>query len=353
MCFLRVENVSKSYGAIRVLAKIDLAVQKGEFVALVGPSGCGKSTLLRVLAGLEQLSSGDIFIDGQNVNNTAPRDRDIAMVFQNYALYPHLSVRENLGFAMKMRSMDTAEITKRGEEVAKMLGLESLLDRLPKQLSGGQRQRVAMGRAIMRKPKLFLFDEPLSNLDAKLRVQMRLEISTLHRRLGATSIFVTHDQVEAMTMADRIVLLNDGVIQQIGTPQELYHQPANQFVATFIGAPTMNIIQLERCSDGSVHAKGFMLPTELGANHDHSMTFGLRPEAISIGNAVGSPWPAKVVAIENLGFQSFVFCAVADGTILCALTNEDSTFATGQQVGLYPNVNKAHYFNRLGKRITE
>ena len=349
MSYLKIERVIKSFGTVDVLKDVNLDIQDGEFIVLVGPSGCGKSTLLRVIAGLEQASSGSITIDGQVVDNIAPRDRNVAMVFQNYALYPHLSVRDNLAFAMKMRSLPPAEIASRTTEVARMLGLEAQLERLPKQLSGGQRQRVAMGRAIMRKPRLFLFDEPLSNLDAKLRVQMRLEIAQLHKRLAATSVFVTHDQVEAMTMADRIVLLNDGVVQQVGTPKEVYDKPANLFVANFIGSPSMTMIQLEKPEPNKPRlAFGVELPHGLA---DRATSMGLRPEAIRIAQGNDGLWPATVIGIEDLGYQSFVFCEMASGATLCTLMHGSGHVAVGEAVHLNADFSQAHFFDADGMRM--
>ncbi len=240
MAALSLHQIVKHYGSTPVIHGVDIAIQDGEFVALVGPSGCGKSTLLRAIAGLEAISSGEIRLGGRVINDVAPKDRNIAMVFQNYALYPHMTVAQNLGFSLKLQGENKAEIERRVQEVAAILGLESLLGRTPRQLSGGQRQRVAMGRAIVRQPDAFLFDEPLSNLDAQLRVQVRTEIKALHQRLATTTVYVTHDQVEAMTLADRVVVMNGGIIEQVGPPQELYHNPKTRFVAGFIGSPAMN-----------------------------------------------------------------------------------------------------------------
>jgi multiple sugar transport system ATP-binding protein len=350
MSYLRIDHISKSFGPVNVLKDVNLDIQDGEFIALVGPSGCGKSTLLRIVAGLETASSGSIRMGDRIVDEVAPRDRDVAMVFQNYALYPHLSVRDNLAFAMTMRGLPAQEIAERTVEVARMLGLEDLLARLPKQLSGGQRQRVAMGRAIMRKPRLFLFDEPLSNLDAKLRVQMRLEIAQLHKRLKATSIFVTHDQVEAMTMADRIVLLNDGVVQQVGTPKDLYDRPANLFVASFIGSPAMTLIEL----DGAIgsqdrRARGVAVP---GAVDARAATLGLRPEAVQVVAPGDGLWRGHVAGIEDLGFQSFVFCALDDGSLICALMQGAGAVSRGDAVGLAADLSRAHAFDAAGSLVS-
>ena len=350
MSYLRIDHISKSFDTVSVLKDVNLDIRDGEFIALVGPSGCGKSTLMRIVAGLETASSGSIHLDGRVVDDVAPRDRDVAMVFQNYALYPHLSVRDNLAFAMKMRGRPAKEIAERAVEVARMLGLEDLLARLPKQLSGGQRQRVAMGRAIMRNPRLFLFDEPLSNLDAKLRVQMRMEIAQLHRRLKATSIFVTHDQVEAMTMADRIVLLNDGLVQQVGTPKDLYDRPANLFVASFIGSPAMTVLEVEGASGGlGRQARGVAVPDAIDAR---ATSLGLRPEAVQIVAPGDGLWRAQVVGIEDLGFQSFVFCTLEDGSLICALMQGAGNVSSGDSVGLRADLSLAHAFGADGKRLS-
>ena len=262
MATLELRDVRKSYGKLQVVHGVSMNVEKGEFVVIVGPSGCGKSTLLRMVAGLEEISSGDVVIAGRVVNNLEPKDRDIAMVFQNYALYPHMDVRTNMAYGLKIRGMSRADIEQRVQEAAKILELEKLLDRKPRQLSGGQRQRVAMGRAIVRHPQVFLFDEPLSNLDAKLRVQMRLELQKLHRRLGVTSLYVTHDQVEAMTLGNRIIVMNAGRAEQIGTPHEVYHRPATTFVASFIGSPPMNLLRGHVSKDGRTFetAQGVVRP---------------------------------------------------------------------------------------------
>ncbi|MFY7926279.1 MAG: ABC transporter ATP-binding protein, partial [Aquidulcibacter sp.] len=256
MASVEIKQVVKDFGPTKVLRGVDVKIEDGAFCVLVGPSGCGKSTLLRLIAGLEEISSGDILIGDRVVNNVPPKDRDIAMVFQNYALYPHMTVAQNMGFSLKLAGQSKAEIASRVKEAAQILGLDALLERYPRQLSGGQRQRVAMGRAIVRNPQVFLFDEPLSNLDAKLRVQMRAEIKELHLRLKTTAIYVTHDQIEAMTMADQIVVMHDGVIEQIGAPLELYDRPANPFVASFIGSPAMNLLEAEIQDSRAIVFKG-------------------------------------------------------------------------------------------------
>jgi multiple sugar transport system ATP-binding protein len=317
------EGVSKVYGEDVVAVRdISLDIRDGEFVVLVGPSGCGKSTVLRMIAGLEEITSGRVFIGNEVVNDLPPRDRDVAMVFQNYALYPHMNVRENMGFALKLRKADRAEIARKVEEVARILSIESFLDRKPRALSGGQRQRVALGRAIVREPQAFLMDEPLSNLDAKLRVQMRTEISKLHNRIGTTTIYVTHDQTEAMTMADRIVLLKDGVVQQVASPQEMYEQPANVFVAGFIGSPAMNFIRarLEPTNGGLNAAFGRThIPLsyeELESYAGKELVLGIRPEHLEDAGLVGDVAAGANVpntieiepqVIESMGSEKYVY----------------------------------------------
>ncbi|MDZ5648230.1 sn-glycerol-3-phosphate ABC transporter ATP-binding protein UgpC [Nitrospirillum sp. BR 11828] len=317
MATITLSNVSKDYGGGPVLRGIDLEIREGEFVALMGPSGCGKSTLLRLIAGLEEPGGGQIRIDGRLVNDVAPKDRDLAMVFQSYALYPHMTVRENMSFALKQRRLPQAEITRAVEAAAAKLGLTTLLERKPKALSGGQRQRVAMGRAIVRQPKAFLFDEPLSNLDARLREQMRYEIRKLHRELGATSVYVTHDQVEAMTMADRIVALNDGAIQQVGGPQDLYDTPANLFVAGFLGSPPMNFLDATLAPDGALVVEGQTLarvpppagPRPAGLVPGAAVTLGLRPERLALTTPTDGV-PARVDLVEPTGTGQVVHLAL-------------------------------------------
>jgi multiple sugar transport system ATP-binding protein len=316
------KQVQKSFGAVQVLKQIDLTVKDGEFLVLVGPSGCGKSTLLRALAGLEGVTHGRILIDGRVVNDLPPKDRDIAMVFQNYALYPHMSVLENLTFALKLRDLKPDEIAARANQAATILGLQDLLGRYPRHLSGGQRQRVAMGRAIVRDPKVFLFDEPLSNLDAKLRVQMRAEIKALHQRLRATTVYVTHDQIEAMTMADRIVVLNGGVIEQIGAPLELYDDPDNLFVASFIGSPSMNLFngRYELQGGGArVRIGDFSLQVPVvNARDGQEVTVGVRPEHLLVAQTGGIPFIVDVV--EPTGASTELFGTVA-GQRCCVTVN--------------------------------
>src|SRR5688572_18000186 len=294
------KGINKFYDTVHAVKDVNLQIRDKEFVVFVGPSGCGKTTTLRMIAGLEAISAGDISIDGNVVNDLAPMDRDIAMVFQNYALYPHMSVYDNMAFGLKMRKFDKAEIAKRVKEAADILGIGELLKRKPRQLSGGQRQRVALGRAIVRHPRVFLFDEPLSNLDAKLRVQMRVELKKLHLRLGTTAIYVTHDQVEAMTLGDRVVVMKDGVVQQVGEPLELYNTPANRFVAGFIGSPAMNFADVTLSgSNGKLWAEApglkIGLPEPLAGRfkggNGHEVTLGVRPEDLTVAGAADLDHP--------------------------------------------------------------
>ncbi len=322
MSNLIINKIVKRYGDIEVVHGIDLDIAPKEFVVLVGPSGCGKSTTLRMIAGLEEISDGTISIDDRVVNRVAPKDRDVAMVFQNYALYPHLNVAENIAFGLRIRKEPKDHIEKAVKEVAETLGLTPYLDRRPANLSGGQRQRVAMGRAIVRRPKVFLFDEPLSNLDAKLRTQMRAEIKRLHNRLEATSVYVTHDQVEAMTLADRIVVMNGGVIEQIGTPMDLFMNPANTFVAGFIGSPPMNQIEgvIKKSSDGmhvDVNGNSFSVPKALDVEEGQPVVMGIRPEHIFLENEGDSfSVPIKLDLVETLGSEALLHAAVGDENII-------------------------------------
>ncbi len=297
MAGVSLKGLGKSYGEVEVLRGVELDVADGEFVVLVGPSGCGKSTLLRCIAGLEVITEGELSIGGRRVNEVAPRDRDVAMVFQSYALYPHMTVRRNMSFALEIRKAPAAEIEAAVGEAAAMLGLEPLLDRLPRALSGGQRQRVAIGRAIVRRPQVFLFDEPLSNLDAALRGQMRVELKRLHQQLQSTIIYVTHDQVEAMTLADRIVVLEGGVVQQVGSPRELYERPANRFVAGFIGSPAMNFLEATG-RDGQLRAGSLALPSA----HSGPVTVGIRPHDVQVSRGGGGAL-ARVEVVERLGWE--------------------------------------------------
>ncbi|MBF0680723.1 MAG: sn-glycerol-3-phosphate ABC transporter ATP-binding protein UgpC [Devosia sp.] len=310
MASIQIQNTTKSYGSMQVLHGVDIAIDDGEFVILVGPSGCGKSTLLRMIAGLESISGGDIIIGDRVVNDLPPKARDIAMVFQSYALYPHMSVERNMGFSLKLAGRSKAEINEKVGRAAEILGLNALLQRKPAQLSGGQRQRVAMGRAIVRDPSVFLFDEPLSNLDAQLRVQMRSEIKSLHQRLKTTTVYVTHDQVEAMTMADRIVVMSEGRVEQVGTPLELFDRPANLFVARFIGSPSMNLIEGEivKADDGVVF-EGQGVSIGLGQRDPglagRKVVLGIRPDDLSVVSA-GEGLAAKVGVVEPTGSETLL-----------------------------------------------
>ena len=360
MASVTLKNVVKQFKSVIAVDNLSIEIQDREFAVLVGPSGCGKTTALRMIAGLESVSSGEIYIGDRLVNDVDPKDRDIAMVFQNYALYPHMNVRENLGFGLKMRKFPKEEIDQRVQEAADILGIHDLLDRRPKQLSGGQRQRVAVGRAIVRKPKVFLFDEPLSNLDAKLRVAMRAEISKLHRRLGATIIYVTHDQVEAMTMASRIFIMNKGSLQQSGVPLEVYKSPANQFVAGFIGSPAMNFLEatLIREKDGYFVDAGAIrvrLPeafyTHLENHTGRPVVFGVRPEdmaaqATEAGAETGNTLTARAEVVETLGAETFVYLTCGPHSIVARMESPERPLAVGEtlQVGL--KMQKTHLFDK-------
>ncbi|NTF44651.1 ABC transporter ATP-binding protein [Rhizobium rhizogenes] len=354
MAKLTIRNAVKRYGALEVLHGVSVAAQDGEFVVLVGPSGCGKSTLLRMIAGLESISDGEIEIGERIVNDLEPNERDIAMVFQSYALYPHMTVRDNMAFSLKLARRSRQEIEQKVNDAAGILDLSALLDRYPRQLSGGQRQRVAMGRAIVRNPAVFLFDEPLSNLDAKLRVQMRTEIKTLHQRLGTTMVYVTHDQMEAMTMADRIVVMRGGDIEQIGSPLEIYDQPANSFVAGFIGSPSMNFIDgqvVER--NGVVElqaAEGlhWPLPDSARAYRGKAVQLGIRPEHISIDlDGV----PANIIVIEPTGSDTHLQLQAGSQTIVAAVRDRLSV-SPGQAIPLRIDPAKAHLFDpSSGQRL--
>jgi multiple sugar transport system ATP-binding protein len=353
------KNVTKQFKSVTAVDSLSIEVQDREFAVLVGPSGCGKTTALRMIAGLETMTSGEIYIGDRLVNDVAPKDRDIAMVFQNYALYPHMNVRENLGFGLKMRKFLNEEIDERVQEAADILGIHELLDRKPKQLSGGQRQRVAVGRAIVRKPKVFLFDEPLSNLDAKLRVAMRAEISKLHRRLGATIIYVTHDQVEAMTMADRIFIMHNGTLQQSGAPLEVYKQPTNRFVAGFIGSPAMNFIEAMLIQEGSAYfidAVGFKvrLPegfyTKVEPYVGRQVIFGVRPEDIServptVVGAQGNTLKARADVVEPLGSETFVYLTCGPHAIVARMESPEQPLTVGQTLEVEVKMSKTHLFD--------
>ncbi|MES5099105.1 sn-glycerol-3-phosphate ABC transporter ATP-binding protein UgpC [Agrobacterium sp. BA1120] len=346
MSSLSISNVKKSFGAVNIIHGVDVEIADGEFVILVGPSGCGKSTLLRMIAGLEDISGGQISIDGKVVNNLQPKDRDIAMVFQNYALYPQMTVAQNMGFALELAGVKKPDIEKKVSEAAAILGLEPLLQRKPGQLSGGQRQRVAMGRAIVRDPKVFLFDEPLSNLDAKLRVKMRAEIKALHQRLKTTIVYVTHDQIEAMTMADKIVVLQGGRVEQIGTPLELYDRPKNIFVAGFLGSPAMNFLE-GTLKDGDVMALKGGSQVELSKTPREkvgsSIMLGIRPEDISMGAEQGG-LKAVVKLIEPTGSETHVLVEV-DGQELTWIVRDRVSLEPGQSVNLSFKTKNVHFFD--------
>jgi multiple sugar transport system ATP-binding protein len=352
MASLNFNNIQKSFGATKIIHGISFDIADGEFVVLVGPSGCGKSTLLRMLAGLEEITGGEIAIDGRVVNEVESKDRDIAMVFQSYALYPHMTVGENMAFSLKLRKADKATTDERVNRAAKILNLDALLHRFPRELSGGQRQRVAMGRAIVRDPKVFLFDEPLSNLDAKLRVAMRAEIKALHQRLKTTTVYVTHDQIEAMTMADRIVVMHDGIVEQIGTPLELFDRPKNLFVAQFIGSPAMNVMQgvLE---GSSIKACGQAWPVsqaQSGLQQGQSVHYGIRPTDMSIGGA-GEGVPATVVVVEPTGAETELLVQVGDARLVIVLHGRTNA-QPGDTIGLVVKTDKVHLFDgATDKRI--
>ena len=339
MAFLQLRGVQKYFGQHLAIKGIDLAIERGEFVVFVGPSGCGKSTLLRLIAGLESIDNGSLELDGRDITRLPSAKRDLAMVFQSYALYPHMSVFENMSFALKLAKEDPAVIRDKVDRAATILNLGPYLKRTPRELSGGQRQRVAIGRAIVRAPKVFLFDEPLSNLDAALRGQTRVEIAKLHRELGATTVYVTHDQVEAMTLADRVVVLRDGQIEQVGTPLQLYDRPANQFVAQFIGTPQMNVVsasnlpQLQAALPG-VPAGGFV---------------GLRPESVSLRPAGGGHVQGTVELVEALGAETLIYVDAGTGTPLVARQNTRTELHAGDRVGIEIDAGAAHLFDAQGR----
>ncbi|AVA23459.1 sn-glycerol-3-phosphate ABC transporter ATP-binding protein UgpC [Rhizobium sp. NXC24] len=349
MASVELHNIHKAYGALPVIHDISLAIDDGEFIALVGPSGCGKSTLLRMIAGLEEITDGDVSIGGQVVNSMTPRERNIAMVFQSYALYPHMTVAENMGFNLKLSGQPKPVIEQRVNEAARMLDLTKLLDRKPAQLSGGQRQRVAMGRAVVRNPAVFLFDEPLSNLDAKLRVQMRSEIKALHQKVQTTSIYVTHDQIEAMTLADRIVVLNQRRIEQQGTPIELYRQPANLFVAGFIGSPAMNFLDgMVNGVDGSPSVRltdgtQVRIAGERRVKSGQSVKIGLRPEHLSLTGS-GSPLTGQTLLVEPTGAQTHVLFDLA-GEQVTAVVDGEAPVRYGEQLKVNVNADQVYVFD--------
>ncbi len=358
MASVSVRQVEKTYGkTTKVICGISVDIADGEFCVLVGPSGCGKSTLLRMIAGLEEISGGEIMIGDRVVNDVAPKERDIAMVFQNYALYPHMTVRDNMAFSLMLAKREKSEIDRRVNEASSILGLNDYLDRFPRQLSGGQRQRVAMGRAIVRNPQVFLFDEPLSNLDAKLRVQMRTEIKALHQRLKTTAIYVTHDQIEAMTMADKIVVLRDGIIEQVGAPLDLYDNPQNTFVAQFIGSPSMNLLKgtvangaLELGMGGKVP-----LPASLNVSAGQQITFGIRPEHIELSandaNNADVGLASKVHVIEPTGADTQVVCKLGQQEVV-VIARDRVHCKADDAIRLVPDLKRAHWFDgQSGKRL--
>ncbi|MEO8923133.1 MAG: sn-glycerol-3-phosphate ABC transporter ATP-binding protein UgpC [Caldimonas sp.] len=355
MASVTIQSVRKNFGETAVLHGVDIDIADGSFTVLVGPSGCGKSTLLRMIAGLEEISGGEIKIGTKRVNDVPPKERDIAMVFQNYALYPHMTVRQNLAFSLMLAKKDKATIDAKVGRAAEILALSALMDRYPRQLSGGQRQRVAMGRAIVRDPQVFLYDEPLSNLDAKLRVAMRSELKELHQRLKTTSIYVTHDQIEAMTMGDRIVVMKDGRIEQIGTPLELYDHPANIFVAGFIGSPAMNFLPATLRRDGAGArlelADGTRLdaPMRAGGIDGQSVVLGTRPEHLQLANEGGIA--TRVVVLEPTGADTFV-AGRHGATDVSAVFRERYAFAPGSTIHLQPDLQRAHLFDAgSGQRL--
>jgi multiple sugar transport system ATP-binding protein len=357
MALVTIRNLNKSFGGVRAVRDVNLEIRDREFLVLVGPSGCGKTTTMRMVAGLESITSGDVLIGDKVVNDLPPMDRDIAMVFQNYALYPHMSVYDNMAFGLKMRKFDRSEIARRVQQAAAILGIEDYLQRKPRQLSGGQRQRVALGRAIVRNPQVFLFDEPLSNLDAKLRVQMRLEIKKLHTRLGTTAIYVTHDQVEAMTLGDRVVVMRDGLVQQVGEPLELYHRPANRFVASFIGSPAMNfaLVTLSR-TNGALWAANESLrikvPEEtasrLGPRGDCEAILGVRPEDLRVaqdGEAPDMSLEGVVEVVEQLGSEALLDVSIGSGSQIIAAVEPTVRAKAHDKLRLALNPERMHFFD--------
>jgi multiple sugar transport system ATP-binding protein len=357
MASVSFHDIEKSFGSTKVIHGISFDIKDGEFMVLVGPSGCGKSTLLRMLAGLEDITAGTIGIDGRTVNDVDSKDRDIAMVFQSYALYPHMTVRDNMGFSLRLRKANKSEIDARVTRAAQILNLEPYLERFPRELSGGQRQRVAMGRAIVRDPKVFLFDEPLSNLDAKLRVQMRSEIKALHQRLKTTTVYVTHDQIEAMTMADRIVVMHDGVIEQIGTPLELYDHPDNLFVAQFIGSPAMNIVQgTLRRANGAAHvesADGIRWPLGAGVGGDgQAVTYGVRPDHLELAESREHGVPGEIIVVEPTGSETELVVRIGAAQVIVE-THGRPALQPGDKVTFAVKPANVHLFDQAsGARLS-
>ena len=349
---IAVSNLTKKFDSTEVIHGINLEINDGEFVVLVGPSGCGKTTLLRMIAGLESITGGDISIDEKIINNIKPKERDCAMVFQNYALYPHMKVAANMGFSLKIKKASKEEIDKKVKDVAKVLEIEDYLERYPRQLSGGQRQRVAMGRAIVRNPKVFLFDEPLSNLDAKLRVQMRTQIKLLHARLKTTLVYVTHDQVEAMTMADKIVVMNEGLVEQTGAPLDLYDKPVNIFVAGFIGSPSMNLFNASINSNSINLGSAGSIPITRNTTSENNLdiTLGIRPSHMDISKN-GEGLKFQIDVIEPTGADSLVYGKIND-TECCVQTSERLNLKSGEIIHILPNEDNLHFFdNQSNERI--
>jgi multiple sugar transport system ATP-binding protein len=356
MATLSLQNIRKIYGTFEAIKGVDLEIEDRDFTVFVGPSGCGKTTLLRMIAGLEEISGGDLLIDGQRMNDVGPADRGLAMVFQSYALYPHMTVADNMAFALRLAGVPKVERDQKVMEAAKVLQLDHLLHRRPKELSGGQRQRVAIGRSIVRNPKVFLFDEPLSNLDAALRVQMRVEIAKLHERLGGTTVYVTHDQIEAMTMATKIVVLNGGRIEQVGSPLDLYHHPANVFVATFIGAPKMNLLVAQVTAlgandvtvmvAGGIAVRVPVLPTSLRVGDQ--VTLGLRPENLTVA---ASGIPGRAIVAEHLGSVTFFHVDLGDGQTVIVQADGKSRTQVHDQVFLAPLETACHLFGQDGAAL--
>lgn len=355
MATIALNKICKSYGELQVIHDIDLDIASGEFLVLVGPSGCGKSTLLRMIAGLEDISGGDLHIGGSRVNTLTPAERNIAMVFQDYALYPHMTVADNMSFGLKMRGMEEGEISRRVENAANVLKITDFLQRRPAQLSGGQRQRVAMGRAIVREPAAFLFDEPLSNLDASLRVEMRLEIAKLHNQMKATTVYVTHDQVEAMTLADRIAVMNAGVVEQIGTPLDLYRKPGSLFVARFIGSPTMNTIEASFVDNNTIRVLGRPV-SGVEKNSDYTtanaVTLGIRPEDLTICSPEDAWFSGEIAVAERLGSQTYVYVEIGDTRMLTAELPRGDDVTVGEKIHLRGNPGAIHLFDKsTGRRL--
>jgi multiple sugar transport system ATP-binding protein len=343
MAYLQLQGIEKFFGDHRAIKGIDLSIRQGEFIVFVGPSGCGKSTLLRLIAGLENIDGGQLNLDDKDITHLPSSKRDLAMVFQSYALYPHMSVFENMSFALKLAKVDPKIIEEKVQNAARILNLSQYLQRTPKDLSGGQRQRVAIGRSIVRSPKVFLFDEPLSNLDAALRGQTRVEIAKLHRDLGATTIYVTHDQVEAMTLADRVVVLRDGIIEQVGTPLELYDKPANQFVAQFIGTPQMNVVPLQQVP---------ALVQQQAPAGAVGGAIGLRPESVSVSATGATPVSGTVDLVEALGAETLIYVSTPTGVQFVARQNSRTGLRAGEAVSLDIDTSQAHWFDTAGRVVS-